>query len=83
MRENNNKNLAITVALAAAAVSIATIAGVVSRNLKRNLIKDLNDSEFENFNGHGNCCSHNCCTNDSYDDVLRYRKNRYYQRSRY
>lgn len=82
MRENN-KNIVISIALAATAVSIATIAGVVSRNLKRNLIRDLNDSEFENFNGNSNCCSHNCCTNDSYDDVLRYRKNRYYQRTRY
>lgn len=78
MRENNHKSIAITVALAAAAVSVATIAGIVSRNLRKNLIKDLNDAEFENFGGHGNCC-----TNDSYDDVLRYRKNRYYQRSKY
>lgn len=80
MKVDKNKNLAIAVVSALTVASVAAITGIISRNLKRNLIRDLNDSEFENF-GEGRC-SHNCYGNDSFDDVLRYRKNRCYQRSK-
>ena len=61
--------------------SVVTIAGVVSKTLKRNLIKDLNDSDFKDFNSYGKCCSSNHnIKDDSYDEVLRHRKGRYYQK---
>ena len=60
-----NKGTAIAAISAIGIASVVTIAGVVSKTLKRNLIKDLNDSDFKD---------------DSYDEVLRHRKGRYYQK---
>ena len=78
MNKNNNK-AAFMVALAAIGAASATIvAGVVAKTLKKNLINNLND-EFENFNGYGKCTAY-CCPNDSYDEVLRHRKGRYYKK---
>lgn len=77
---DKNKGVAISVLSVVAVASVAALTGIISRNLKRNLIKDLNDSEFGNFNG-GNCC-HNYYGGNSFDDVLRYRKNRCYQKSK-
>lgn len=77
----NNKCAVITIASVAGIASIGAFAGIISRALKRNLINDLNNTGFGKFGGYGNC-SQNCCSGDSYDEVLRHRKNRYYQRAR-
>lgn len=76
----NDKSAVIAATSAIGIASVATIAGIIAKRLKKNLIKDLNDSEFGNFNGYGKCCSPNCCSNDSYDEVLKYRKNRFYKK---
>ncbi len=80
--KNNNKCIAIAALSTLAVASVATITGLCTRALKKNLIKELNDSEFENYNGYGRCSSSSCgCSkDDSYDQVLRHRKNRYYQK---
>lgn len=79
--KKNNKGAAIAAVSALGVASIVTIAGFVSKTLKRNLIKDLNDSDFGNYNGYGKCGSSSCCSkDDSYDEVLRHRKGRYYQK---
>lgn len=76
-----NKGTAIAAISAIGIASVVTIAGVVSKTLKRNLIRDLNDSDFKNFNSYGECsCSNHNVKDDSYDEVLRYRKGRYYQK---
>lgn len=80
MKTNNNKCVVIAAVSAVTLASIATIAGFCTRALKKGLIKELNDSGFENFNGYGKCSSTCCVKDDSYDDVLRHRKNRYYQK---
>lgn len=82
MKLNNNKSVIIAAVSAIGIASIATVAGIISKTLKKNLIKDLNDSEFGNFNGYGKCCSQSCCSNDFYDEALKHRKNRYYQKMR-
>ncbi|OAT87233.1 hypothetical protein [Candidatus Arthromitus sp. SFB-turkey] len=79
---DNDKSAVIAAASAIGIASVATIAGIISRRLKKNLVKDLNDSEFGNFNGYGKCCSHSHCSNDSYDEVLKHRKNRFYKKMR-
>ena len=76
-----NKGTAIAAISAIGIASVVPIAGVVSKTLKRNLIKDLNDSDFKDFNSYGKCCSSNHnIKDDSYDEVLRHRKGRYYQK---
>ena len=81
MKKNNSFVIAAISAVGVA--TVATAAGILSKMLKKNLINDLNESEFNNYNKYG-CCSTNCCGHDdSYDEVLRHRKNRYYQRGRY
>ena len=88
MKTKTNKGIVIAAVSAVTLASVATIAGICTKALKKSLIKELNDSDFENFNGYGKCsstccgkCSSTCCgKDDSYDDVLRHRKNRYYQK---
>ena len=81
MKKNNHVLIAAISAVGVA--SVATAASVVSKILKKNLLNDLNESEFGNTSKYG-CCTTNCCgQDDSYDEVLRHRKNRCYQRSRF
>lgn len=75
--KKNNKGVIIAAVSAIGVASIATVTGIISRNLRKNLIKNLNDSHFEDLNGYG---VYNNYKDDSYDDVLRHRKSRYYQR---
>ncbi len=80
MKTKTNKGIVIAAVSAVTLASVATIAGICTKALKKSLIKELNDSDFENFNGYGKCSSTCCGKDDSYDDVLRHRKNRYYQK---
>lgn len=83
MKLNDNDKSTVIAALSAIGIaSVATVAGIIAKRLKKNLIKDLNDSEFGNFNGYGKCCSQSNCSNDSYDEVLKHRKNRFYKKMR-
>lgn len=75
--EKNNKGIIIAAVSAIGVVSVAAIAGIISKNLRKNLIKNLNDSDFEDLNCYRKYCNYK---DDSYNDVLRHRKSRYYQR---
>lgn len=81
MKKNNGFVIAAISAVGVA--SLATAASLVGKMLKKNLLSELSDSEFSNLNKYGCCTTNYCGQDDSYDEVLRHRKNRCYQRSRY
>ena len=72
----SNKGAFIAVISTLGIVSAAAVAGFVFNGLKKNLIKNLNDSDFGQFKGY----SFYSPNDDSYDEVLRHRKERYYQK---
>ncbi len=75
--KKNDKGIILAAVSAVGVASIVALTGVISKNLKRNLIRDLNDSDFEDLNVYGSYANYK---DDSYDDVLRHRKGRYYQK---
>ncbi len=79
--KRNSKCTIITIASVASIASVGALAGVISKILKKSLINNLNNKGFNKFNGREKC-SQNSCSGNSYDEVLRHRKNRYHQRVR-